>query len=280
MGISDYVYVLDYGKLISQGSPETVQADPAVIEAYLGIKREGQKDLCRTRDLANGTCARTGETSWSSRISLPRMADQALHGSRSPCREERSWRSGGERGGEDHPPSHHFRTSQAEPGLDHRSGSGDHSLDPETIVGRGLCQVPEGRRLFPGLSVQDNLVVGSSGGGTGERASRTISPTYTSYSRFWGSGVSRRRARFQGGSSRCSPSDAPWWGRPSLLLLDEPSMGLAPLTAERIFEALAELNKQGLTMLMVEQSAEIALGTSGGCSADGSRGGLPGRRTP
>ena len=63
-------------------------------------------------------------------------------------------------------------------------------------------------------------------------------------------------------------------GKPSLLLLDEPSMGLAPLAVERIFEALSKLNEQGLTMLMVEQNAEMALSLAhlGGRAADGHRG--------
>ncbi len=260
MGISDHVFVLDYGKLISQGSPEMVKADPVVIEAYLGIKREGHQDLCQTRDLADGTCAEPEDLLVVEDIATSYGPIQALHGvSFTVPRGEIVAVLGANGAGK----TTLLRTISGLLRPNHGSivyqGQEITRIDPETIVRRGLCQVPEGRRLFPGMSVQDNLVVGSSGR-RDWRESLTDDIAYV-YELFPILGERRKQAAgtLSGGEQQMLAIGRALVGRPSLLLLDEPSMGLAPLTAERIFEALAELNKRGLTMLMVEQSAEIAL---------------------
>ena len=132
-------------------------------------------------------------------------------------------------------------------------------LAPDKIAARGLCQVPEGRRLFRELSVQDNLVVGSSGR-KDWRGKLDDDIAYV-YELFPILGERRKQpaGTLSGGEQQMLAIGRALVGRPRLLLLDEPSMGLAPLVVERIFEALAKLNKDGLTMLMVEQSAEMAL---------------------
>jgi branched-chain amino acid transport system ATP-binding protein len=132
-------------------------------------------------------------------------------------------------------------------------------LAPDKIAARGLCQVPEGRRLFRELSVQDNLVVGSSGR-KDWRGNLDDDIAYV-YELFPILGERRKQpaGTLSGGEQQMLAIGRALVGRPQLLLLDEPSMGLAPLVVERIFEALAKLNKDGLTMLMVEQSAEMAL---------------------
>ena len=132
-------------------------------------------------------------------------------------------------------------------------------MPPDKIAARGLCQVPEGRRLFRELSVQDNLVVGSSGR-KDWRGKLDDDIAYV-YELFPILGERRKQpaGTLSGGEQQMLAIGRALVGRPQLLLLDEPSMGLAPLVVERIFEALAKLNKDGLTMLMVEQSAEMAL---------------------
>jgi len=132
-------------------------------------------------------------------------------------------------------------------------------MPAEKIVSQGICQISEGRQLFPTLSVEDNLLMGASGRKDWQKSyADDIAYVYELFPV-----LSERRKQpaktLSGGEQQMLAIGRGLMGRPMLLLLDEPSMGLAPLAVERIFEALARLNKEGLTMLMVEQNAEMAL---------------------
>ena len=133
------------------------------------------------------------------------------------------------------------------------------SLPAERVVARGICQVPEGRRLFPTLSVADNLMIGASGKrdwrkGFDEDLAYVYDLLPVLYER-----RDQMARTLSGGEQQMVAIGRALMGHPSLLLLDEPSMGLAPLLLKDIYEALAKLNERGMTMLLVEQSAEMAL---------------------
>ncbi len=260
MGISEQVYVLDYGRLISEGRPEVVQKDPAVIEAYLGTRLEHRRDLCQTRTLADGSCPQPEDLLVVEDLATSYGSIQALHGvSFAVPKGEVVAILGANGAGKStllHTVSGLLRPKA---GSVTYQGVDITHLAPEKIAARGLCQVPEGRRLFRDLSVHDNLVVGSSG--RRDWRGTLADDIAFVYELFPILGERRKQpaGTLSGGEQQMLAIGRALIGRPNLLLLDEPSMGLAPLVVERIFEALAKLNKEGLTMLMVEQSAEMAL---------------------
>jgi branched-chain amino acid transport system ATP-binding protein/branched-chain amino acid transport system permease protein len=260
MGISDQVYVLDYGRLICEGRPESVRQDPAVIEAYLGVKLDHRQDLCQTRELVAGTCPEPKNLLVIEDVATSYGSIRALRGvSFTVPRGEVVAILGANGAGKTtllHTISGLLKPNH---GSVTYKGVDITRLAPEKIAARGLRQVPEGRRLFRDLSVEDNLVVGSSGRHDW-RSTLEDDIAYV-YELFPLLGERRRQpaGTLSGGERQMLAIGRALVGKPDLLVLDEPSMGLAPLIVERIFEALAELNKQGLTMLMVEQSAEMAL---------------------
>ena len=125
------------------------------------------------------------------------------------------------------------------------------------IVAKGLAQVPEGRRVFLQMTVEENLEMGAytrSGGGI----DADMEKVYNYFPRL----MERRRqiaGTLSGGEQQMLAMGRALMSRPKLLMLDEPSMGLAPILVEQIFEIIRTLHKAGTTILLVEQNAQAAL---------------------
>ncbi len=255
MDISDAVNVLDYGKLIASGTPDVVKKDQAVITAYLGVERK-EADLCTTRDLLEGRCE---EMLVVQDLVTAYGNIEALHGVSLLVPKGQVVAVLGANGAGKSTLLHTI-SGIVKPSRGHvyHQVKDIARMAPEKIVSRGICQVPEGRQLFPTLSVEDNLVVGATGRRDKSGMQDDIAYVYELFPI-----LNERRKQeagtLSGGEQQMLAIGRALMGRPQLLLLDEPSMGLAPLAVERIFEALAKLNEQGLTMLMVEQNAEMAL---------------------
>ncbi len=130
-------------------------------------------------------------------------------------------------------------------------------VPPHRIVSRGMALVPEGRRVFLQMSVQDNLEMGAYTQ-KGAGIAGDMEKVYEQFPRL----KERRRqvaGTLSGGEQQMLAMGRALMSHPKLLMLDEPSMGLAPLLVEQIFEIIQRLNKAGSTILLVEQNAQMAL---------------------
>ncbi len=131
------------------------------------------------------------------------------------------------------------------------------SVAPHKIVLKGLAQVPEGRRVFTQLTVEENLEMGGY-----TRKKSEVAPDLAHVYDLFPRLKERRRqtaGTLSGGEQQMLAMGRALMSHPKLLMLDEPSMGLAPLLVEQIFEIIQRLHEQGTTILLVEQNAQMAL---------------------
>jgi len=131
-------------------------------------------------------------------------------------------------------------------------------LAPHAIVKRGIAHSPEGRRLFPRMSVMENLQMGAFQNEDRSTFDEDLERVFTLFPRL-AERRSQKAGTMSGGEQQMCAMGRALMARPKLLLLDEPSMGLAPIFVERIFEIVEEINRQGTTVLLVEQNALMAL---------------------
>ncbi len=131
--------------------------------------------------------------------------------------------------------------------------------DPTTIVTKGITLVPEGRRIFPDLTVKENLKLGAYT--RKDDLTDDINWVYDLFPRLkereWQAG-----GTLSGGEQQMLAVGRALMSRPKIMMMDEPSLGLAPLVVRGIFDIIKEVNKQGVTVLLIEQNANMALKTA------------------
>jgi branched-chain amino acid transport system ATP-binding protein len=131
-------------------------------------------------------------------------------------------------------------------------------LSPAEIVGLGVVHVPEGRKLFPEMTVLDNLLVGGYPAGARSRRPQRLEHVFTVFPRL----AERRRqlaGTLSGGEQQMVAIGRGLMAGPRILMLDEPSLGLAPIMVQEMFGVIGEINRTGVTVLLVEQNTEHAL---------------------
>ena len=141
------------------------------------------------------------------------------------------------------------------------AGSDIANVDTETMVEKGVSLVPEGRAIFPNLTVRENLELGAYGHRHRGAMHETIEDVTQLFPRI-GERMKQEAGTLSGGEQQMLAISRALMARPALLLLDEPSLGIAPKLAQQIFQAIVSIAKAGVTVLLVEQNTRMALAVS------------------
>ena len=142
------------------------------------------------------------------------------------------------------------------------NGENIENKDPHKIVDMGICQVPEGRRIFSRLTVEENLRLGAHANEKGKYFENDIKEVYDLFP-VLSDRKTQRGGTLSGGEQQMLAIGRALMAKPKIILMDEPSMGLSPMLVKEVFDIIKKLNKDlGITILLVEQNARLALSLS------------------
>ena len=252
MGVSDHVVVLDAGQKIAEGAPAQVAVDPMVLKAYLGEQRHAPRDRKTPLSQDGGAVLATrGLSAGYGALDIIRDVELEV------AKGELVAVLGANGAGKSTLMGALSGLNRPISGKVLLVGRSIEQFSTARIVGEGLVLVPEGRQVFPELSVIDNIRLGA----YARAASDEEAMSERLLDRFPKLKPRRnqRAGLLSGGEQQMLAIARGLMARPAVLMLDEPSLGLAPMLVEGLYDLLAELRDEGTTILLVDQMAMLAL---------------------
>jgi branched-chain amino acid transport system ATP-binding protein len=263
MTLSDQIVVLDNGRVIAAGAPAAVQGDRAVVEAYLGrgpeVQLRGERASPAPATTDGSTAAAAAPLLELRRIDVFYGPVQALaQVSLQVGSAEIVCLLGGNASGKSTTMKTILGLVKPTAGTVLIEGRDETAATTSSRIGRGLASVPEARRVFPAMSVEENLRMGAFLRADHAAVDADLERMYSIFPRL----AERRRqlaGTMSGGEQQMLAMARALMSRPKLVCMDEPTMGLAPIYVERVLETIVSINRQGVAVFMVEQNATMAL---------------------
>ena len=239
MDVTERIYVLEYGRLIAEGTPDEIKNNKRVIEAYLGgeamamLKVENLSIKYGSIEAVKNVSFEVNEGEVVTLIGANGAGKTSILRTISGL----------------------VRPTE---GTISYLGNDIHKTPARKIVAEGLAQVPEGRHVFAGLTVMENLEMGAFLHTNKEENTALLKKVFQRFPRLE-ERKNQDAATLSGGEQQMLAMGRALMSRPKLLLLDEPSMGLAPIFIQEIFDIIEDIKAQGTTVLLIEQNANKAL---------------------
>ena len=269
MGISDRLVVLHYGRKIAEGEPKEIVESPAVIEAYLGerfaeraraagegggalfvasgeLRKAPPVATTETLLAVNGLSSGYGEVQILRDVTLEVREKEivALIGANGAGKTTLLWTIS--------------RLLEPMAGSVRFAGIDITAARPDEVVGAGVVHVPQGRRLFAGLTVKENLMQGVYLRRDPVKIASDLERVYSLLPRL-AERANQLAGRLSGGEQQMCAIGRGLMSRPRLLIIDELSLGLAPLVVDSLLALITQINQEGTTVLLVEQDVQVAL---------------------